>query len=66
MYKLFWIYEAKLKSLIIKLNDKCNERRLRKQEIVLEDFIMSGIDRRKVASMIYIIYQNNGRGLGFS
>jgi len=24
------------------------------------------IDRRKVASMIYSIYQNNGRGLGFT
>jgi len=27
---------------------------------------MSGIDRSKVAYMIYSIYQNNGKGLGFS
>jgi len=27
---------------------------------------MSSIDKSKVASMIYSIYQNNGRGLAFS
>ena len=32
----------------------------------LEDFIISGIDRSKVASMIYNIYKNNGKGIGFS
>jgi len=27
---------------------------------------MSGIDRSKVAYMIYNIYKNNGKGIGFS
>jgi hypothetical protein len=27
---------------------------------------MSGIDRSKVASMIYSIYRKNGKGIGFS
>jgi len=27
---------------------------------------MSGIDRSRVASMIYNIYKNNGKGIGFS
>ena len=32
---------------------------------MLEDFIMSGIDRSRVAFMIYNIYKNNGIGIGF-
>jgi len=36
---------------------------LSKHEISLEDFIISGIDRSKVASMIYSIYKNNGKGI---
>jgi len=56
-------YEEKLKYLCQKLKEAIP---LSKQEIVLEDFIMSGIDKNKVASMIYSIYQNHGRGLGFS
>jgi len=39
---------------------------LSKQEITLEDFIISGIDRSKVVSMIYSIYKNNGKGIRFS
>ena len=35
-------------------------------EIALEDFIISGIDRSIIASMIYSIYKNNGKGIGFS
>jgi len=59
-------YEEKLKYLFLKLNDKCNGKPLSKQEIVLKDFIMIDIDRNKVASMIYGIYHNNGRGIGFT
>jgi len=59
-------YDEKLKFLCRKLQEKCNEKSLSKHEIALEDFIISGIDRRKVASMIYIIYKNNGKGIEFS
>ena len=34
--------------------------------MALKDFIISGIDRSKVASMTYSIYRNNGKGIGFS
>jgi len=59
-------YEEKLKFLCQKLQEKCNGKALSNQEIALEDFIMSGIDRSRVASMIYDIYKNNGKGIGFS
>jgi len=59
-------YEEKLKFLCQKLQEKCNGKPLSKHEIALEDFIMTGIDIRKVASMIYNIYRNNGKGIGFS
>jgi len=59
-------YEEKLKFLCQKLQEKCNGKSLSKHEIALEDFIISGIDRSKVASMIYSIYKNNGKGIGFS
>jgi len=59
-------YEEKLKHLCQKLQEKCNEKSLSKHEIALEDFITSGIDKSKVASMIYSIYRNNGKGIGFS
>jgi len=58
-------YEKKLTYIFLKLNDKCNEKPLSKQEIV-EDFIMTGIDRSNVASMIYGIHKNNGEGIGFT
>jgi len=59
-------YEEKLKFLCQKLQEKCNGKSLSKHEIALEDFIISGIDRSKVASMIYSIYKNNGKEIGFS
>jgi hypothetical protein len=59
-------YEDKLRFLCQKLQEKCNGKPLSNHEIALEDFIMSGIDRSRVASMIYSIYKNNGRGIGFS
>jgi len=54
-------YEEKLKFLCQKLQENCNGKSLSKHEIALEDFIISGIDRSKVASMIYSIYKNNGK-----
>jgi len=59
-------YEEKLKFLCQKLQEKRNGKPLRKHEIAIEDFIMSGIDKSRVASMIYNIYKNNGKGIGFS
>jgi len=59
-------YEGKLKFLRQKLQEKCNGKPLSNHEIVLEDFIMFGIDRSRVASMIYNIYKNNGKGIGYS
>ena len=58
-------YEDKLKFLCQKLQEKCEGKPVSKHEIALEDFIISGIDRSKVASMIYNIYKNNDRGIGF-
>jgi len=58
-------YEEKLKFLCQKLQEKCNGKPLRNHEIALEDFIMSGIDKSRVASMIYNIYKNNGKRIGF-
>jgi len=49
-----------------KLQEKCDGKSLSNHEIALEDFIMSGIDRSRVASMIYSIHKNNGKGIGFS
>ena len=58
-------YEEKLKFLCQKLQEKCNGKSLSKHEIDLEDFIISGIDRSKVASMIYSIYKTMVKGLNF-
>jgi len=49
-----------------KIQEKCDGKSLSNHEIALEDFIMSGIDRSRVVSMIYSIYKNNGKGIGFS
>jgi len=59
-------YEKKLKFLCQKLQEKCNGKPLSNHEITLEDFIMSGIDRSRVTSIIYNIYKNNGKWIGFS
>ena len=59
-------YDEKLKFLCQKLQEKCNGKPLSKYEITFEDFIISGIDRSKVAYMIYDIYRNNGKWIGFS
>jgi len=59
-------YEDKLKFLCQKLQEKCEGKPLSKHEIALDDFIIPDIDRSKVAYMIYSIYKNNGKGIGFS
>jgi len=59
-------YEEKLKYLVQKLQEKCSGKTLSEHEIALEDFIIFGIERSKVASMIYSIYKNNGKRIGFS
>ncbi|XP_024628679.1 uncharacterized protein [Medicago truncatula] len=48
-----------------RLQEKCNGKSLSKEEISLEEYIMSSIDRSKVASMIYSINRNNDKGIGF-
>jgi len=58
--------QDKLKFLCQMLQEKCDGKPLSKHEIALEDFIIPDIDRRKVAYMIYSIYKNNGKGIGFS
>jgi len=58
-------YEENLKFLCQKLQEKCKGKPLSNHEIALEYFIMSGIDKSRVASMIYDIYKNNGKGIGF-
>jgi len=59
-------YEEKLKFLFQKQQEKCNGKSLSKHEIALEDFIISSIDRSKVAYMIYSICRYNGKGIVFS
>ncbi|RHN55345.1 putative transcription factor interactor and regulator CCHC(Zn) family [Medicago truncatula] len=59
-------YEDRLKSLCQKLQEKCDKGSGNKHEIALDDFIMAGIDRSKVASMIYSTYKNKGKGIGYS
>ena len=58
-------YEDKLKYLCQKLQEECEGKSLSKQVIALEYFIISGIDRSKVSHMIYNIYKNNGKRIGF-
>ena len=52
--------------MLQKIQEKCDGKSLSNHEIALEDFIMSGINRSRVASMIYSIYKNSGKGIGFS
>ena len=59
-------YEDRLKILCQKLQEKCDKKPVSKHAIAFEDFIMSDIDRSKVASMIYNIYKNNGKRIGYS
>jgi len=45
---------------------KWSKKPLSEKAIALQEFIVTGIDGSKVASTIYSIYQNNGRGIGFT
>lgn len=48
------------------MTNKWSNKALSEKDIALQQFIMNGIDRIKVASMIYSIYKNSGRGIGLT
>jgi len=48
------------------MTEKGDNKPLSEQDAALEEFINTGIDRTKVASMIYSINQNNKKGIGFT
>jgi len=48
------------------MTDKWSKKPLSEKYIALQEFIVSGIDRSKVNSIICTIYQNNGRGIDFT
>ena len=48
------------------MTEKCDNKPLSEQDAALQEFITTGIDRTKVASMIYSINQNNKKGIGFT
>jgi len=47
------------------MTEKGDNKPLSEQDVALQEFITTGIDRTKVASMIYSINQNNKKGIGF-
>jgi len=48
------------------MTEKGDNKPLSEQDAALQEFITIGIDRTKVASMIYSINQNNKKGIGFT
>jgi len=50
---------------LVKLRDS-TKNELSEHDAALQEFITTGIDRTKVASMIYSINQNNKKGIGFT
>ena len=48
------------------MTDKWSKKPLSEKDIALQEFFVTGIDRSKVASVIYGIYQNNDRIIGFT
>jgi len=48
------------------MTKKGDNKPLSEQDAALQEFITTGIDRTKVASMIYSINQNNKKGIGFT
>jgi len=48
------------------MTEKGDNKLLSKQDVALQEFINTGIDRTKVAFMIYSINQNNKKGIGFT
>jgi len=43
------------------MTDKWSKKPLSKKDIALQEFIVTNIDRSKVASMFYSVYLDNGR-----
>ena len=48
------------------MTKKGDNKTLSEQDAALQEFINTGIDRTKVASMIYTINQNNKKGIGLT
>ena len=46
--------------------EKGVDKTMSEHDAALQEFINTGIDRTKVASMIYSINQNNKKGIGFT
>jgi hypothetical protein len=49
-----------------KMTDKWSNKPLSEQEIALQEFNVTGIDRSKVAYMIYGVRRNKGERIGFT
>ena len=47
-------------------SEKGVNKPMSKHNVALQEFVNIGIDRTKVASMIYSINQNNKKGIGFT
>jgi len=47
------------------VTEKGDNKPMSEHDVALQEFITTGIDRTKVASMIYSINQNNKKGIGF-
>ena len=47
-------------------SEKGVDKSMSKHDAALQEFIKTGIDRTKVASMIYSINQNNKKGIGIT
>jgi hypothetical protein len=48
------------------MTDKWSKKPLCEQDIALQEFIVTGIDISKVASMIYNVRRKKGEGIGFT
>jgi len=59
------VLQYKYNSLKI-VTEKGDNKPLSEHDAALQEFITTGIDRTKVASMIYTINQNNKKGIGFT
>jgi len=59
------ILQYKYNNLEIVIEEGVNKS-MSEHNAALQEFINTGIDRTKVASMIYNINQNNKKGIGFT
>ena len=48
------------------MTEKGDNKPMSEHDAALQEFITTGIDRTKVASMIYSINHNNKKGIGFT